>query len=137
MKMIIELESLDDLINLIGLARCVEPKEPKKQKESQPVSEGPTAVERARIIWQEWNHRQHEERLERIKKQDEILDCPIEVLGLKPAAESALINEGIENVMDLTAYSILELKRLPNVGKVSIRTIKEALKKYNIELEER
>lgn len=137
MKMIIELESLDDLINLIGLARCVEPKEPKKQEAPKPIVKEPTFAERANKIWLDMEEARRRETQRMLDEKNRFLDCPIEVLGLKPAAESALINRGISEVGDLTVYSILELKKLPNVGKVSIRTIKEALKKYNIELEER
>lgn len=136
MKMIIELESLDDLINLIGLARCVEPKEPKKQEAPKPVAKEPLDVEMKRHLTQAWEDYKRRKEQSRIDERLDFLNCSIDILRLKPAAESALINHGVTKVRDLLACSILELKRLPNVGKVSINTIKEILGRWGISLKE-
>lgn len=125
MKMVIELESLDDLINLIGLAKCVQPKEEIKKDETRQ-----TNLERAQEIYKNLQEKR------RLEERERFLNRPIEVLRLRKSAENSLKADGIFYLKDFCRYSISEIKKIPFVGRLTMRTIQETFKANQVTLVE-
>ncbi len=125
MKMVIELESLDDLINLIGLARYAHA-DTKQQPKSELIKEA-----------------FHDYQVQQLKKQEEtkkfnkeaFLDRPIEYLGLRKIAENALKKNGIFKNKDIyDNHSLETLGDIPLIGASTVKHIEEVFGYNNIRI---
>ena len=58
-------------------------------------------------------------------------------LDLPERAKRCLIAENINTLKDLSQYTISQLSVIPNLGRLTLKSIKEELKKYHIRLNER
>ena len=113
MRINIELESLDDLINLIGLFRTIQKEQttPKQTEQTTPKIE-------------------KEERFPYSKERLDFINSKIEVLGIYRAAENSLNERGVFRISDLMKLSVLDLQRTERVGNLTRRIIQNKLKKY-------
>ena len=121
MKMIIEVESLDDLISLIGLVRVMQEKKPEAKEVKPPEPSKDIAKQAVNII------KNIKETNDARRWREEFLDCPIEVLTLWPPAENSLKQNGIQTVRDLCNKRISSLKKIKNVGTFTLRQIKQKM----------
>ena len=123
MKMVIELESLDDLIKLIGLVR----------NEHVDIKQQPQ-IELIKDAVREYQLQQSKQQ-EEIKKsnKESFLERPIEYLGLKKSAENALKKNGIFKNKDIyDNHSIQTLGDIPLIGALTVRHIEEVFGYNNI-----
>jgi DNA-directed RNA polymerase alpha subunit len=66
----------------------------------------------------------------------EVLDAPLDILELTTRAQNSLVAENIYTIGQLMKQTENELLRFPNMGRKSLKHIKEQLeKKFNLTLE--
>lgn len=128
MKMTIEIESLDDLINLIGLVRVMQDKKP-AEPEAKNLIDKPLAI-RAKEFLQK---KQEELTAEKNKRREQFLDSPIAVLKLWPPAEEALKARGLWLVRHLYEQIASDLREIKNVGQLTIKQIRHEMASAGID----
>ena len=65
-----------------------------------------------------------------------IEDLEIEKLPISMRARNALVSEGVYTVKELVQYNSIQLLKIPNLGKTSVKEIKLALESKNISMKE-
>jgi DNA-directed RNA polymerase alpha subunit len=65
-----------------------------------------------------------------------IEDMEIEKLPISVRARNALVSEGLYTVKELVEYNSIQLLKIPNLGKTSLKEIKLALESKNISMKE-
>lgn len=66
-----------------------------------------------------------------------IMGKNIDSLGLKTRARLCLKNDGIEEVGQLVNYSVEDILRIPNAGKVTVSEIQSVLHRHGLRLSDR
>jgi DNA-directed RNA polymerase alpha subunit len=153
MKIHVEFNSIAEMVNFSKFAGndLVQPPQPKKDQES--LQAYKDAYERTNAHLERAYERLRE--INSNKKIKAILDTMeieknaiaydkrkeeeknhIDVLELPVRAHNCLCAENIYTVSDLVTKTEYELRKIPNMGKVSIKEIKEALARHNLRLAE-
>jgi DNA-directed RNA polymerase alpha subunit len=153
MKIHVEFNSIAEMVNFSKFAGSdlVQPPQPKKDQESlqayKDAYERTNAhLERAYERLREINNNKKikailnameiEKNAIAYDKRKEEEKNHIDVLELPVRAHNCLCAESIYTVSDLVTKTEYELRKIPNMGKVSIKEIKEALARHNLRLAE-
>lgn len=125
MKMTIEIESLDDLINLVGMINVMQNRDKKEEPkaEPQPAPKGRDFAAEAQVV-RDLNER----------RRVMFLHQPIESLELWPPAVQSLKENGIYKVEHLLSFTATDLRDMNNVGTYTIRAIKDRLSEHKLSL---
>jgi len=130
MRINIELESLDDLINLIGLFRTIQKEQvTSKQTESTPLKQTEQTTPKIEKGESKKNSKDYDQ-FPHSKERSDFINSKIEVLGIYRAAENSLNERGVFRISDLMKLSVLDLRRTERVGNLTRMIIQNKLKKY-------
>lgn len=121
MKMTIEIESLDDLINLVGMINVMQNRD--KKEEPKPEPKGRDFAAEAQVV-RDLNER----------RRTMFVHQPIESLELWPPAIQSLKENGIYKVEHLLSFTATDLRDMNNVGSYTIRSIKDRLAEHKLSL---
>ena len=126
MKMTIEIESLNDLINLVGMINVMQNRDKKEEPKPEPNPEvrGRDYADEAIQVIKNLNERQRAA----------FLHQPIDALGLWPPAVQSLKENGIYKVEHLLSFTATDLRDINNVGLYTIRAIKDRLAQHKLSL---